>query len=167
MDIFFLTTFADIFLFPAFVDSFCFMFLIESIMTMCFHTGIISSCFIQAADFTVYWFRMFSLTRSIDCSWNICLLYGYTATNKHSWTIAVFHCKWPFSGGWNTIWSWCKINQFFLNWLYKPGDFLNKGFVYLALADPQKFFKQHLIKKEEQTSYSKIYSVHFGEVSTT
>ena len=35
-------------------------------------------------------------------------------------------------------------------------------FIYLALADPQKFFKKHLTKKEEHTSHSKIYSVHFG-----
>ena len=41
-----------------------------------------------------------------------------------------------------------------------------KRFIYLALADPQKVFKQHLIKKEEQTSYWKICSVHFDEVST-
>ena len=39
----------------------------------------------------------------------------------------------------------------------------NKGF----MPDPQKFFKQHLIKKEEEISYLKINSVHFGEVSTT
>ena len=44
--------------------------------------------------------------------------------------------------------------------------FLSKRFIYSALADAQKFFKQHLIKKEEQTSYVKIYSVHFGKVST-
>ena len=42
---------------------------------------------------------------------------------------------------------------------------IGKEFVYLALADPQKFFKQRLIKKEEQISYLKIYSVYFGEVS--
>ena len=33
------------------------------------------------------------------------------------------------------------------------------------LEDPQEFFKQYLIKNEEQTSYEKIYSMHFGEVS--
>ena len=36
----------------------------------------------------------------------------------------------------------------------------------LALADPQEFFKKHLIKNEEQPSFSKIYSAHFDEVST-
>ena len=48
----------------------------------------------------------------------------------------------------------------------RRGQLYYKGFIHLALADPQEFFKQHLIKKEEQPSYWKIYSVHFGEVST-
>ena len=36
----------------------------------------------------------------------------------------------------------------------------------LALAGPQEFFKQHLIKNEEHPFFWKIYSAHFGEVST-
>ena len=47
-----------------------------------------------------------------------------------------------------------------------PIKVILKGFIYLAMADPQEFFKQHLIKKEKQTPYRKIYSVHCGEVST-
>ena len=35
------------------------------------------------------------------------------------------------------------------------------------MAGPQEIFKQHLIKNEEQPSFSKMYSAHFGEVSTT
>ena len=42
-----------------------------------------------------------------------------------------------------------------------------KGLINLAMADPQEIFKQHLIKKEEQPSFSKRYSAYFGEVSTT
>ena len=41
-----------------------------------------------------------------------------------------------------------------------------KGFIRLALGPPQDFFKQHLIKNEEQPSFWKIYSAHFGKVST-
>ena len=37
----------------------------------------------------------------------------------------------------------------------------------LATAGPQEIFKQHLIKKEEQPSFSKRYSAYFGEVTTT
>ena len=32
---------------------------------------------------------------------------------------------------------------------------LFKGLIYLALADPQEFFKQHLIKNEKQKSFGK------------
>ena len=39
-----------------------------------------------------------------------------------------------------------------------------KGLIYLALGEPQEFFKQHLIKNEEQLLCWKIYSVHFGGV---
>ena len=35
------------------------------------------------------------------------------------------------------------------------------------MAGPQEIFKQHLIKNEEQPSFSKRYSAHFGAVSTT
>lgn len=42
---------------------------------------------------------------------------------------------------------------------------LIKGLIYLALADPQEFFQQHLMKKEEQPSFGERYSVHFGEES--
>jgi hypothetical protein len=45
-------------------------------------------------------------------------------------------------------------------------DQLTKGLIYLALADPQEFFKQHLIKNEEQPYFGKLNSVHFGGVST-
>ena len=41
-----------------------------------------------------------------------------------------------------------------------------KGLINLAMAGPQEIFKQHLIKNEEQPSFSKRYSAHFGEVST-
>ena len=41
-----------------------------------------------------------------------------------------------------------------------------KGLINLAMVGPQEIFKQHLIKKEEQPFFSKIYSAHFGEVST-
>ena len=41
-----------------------------------------------------------------------------------------------------------------------------KGPINLVVADPQEFFKQHLIKNEEQPSFSKRYSAHFGKVST-
>ena len=36
----------------------------------------------------------------------------------------------------------------------------------IGVLDLALFFKQYLVKKEEQTSYSKRYSVHFGQVST-
>ena len=39
---------------------------------------------------------------------------------------------------------------------------VHKGCINLVLADPQEFFKQHLIKKEEQTSYSKNVLALFG-----
>ena len=42
---------------------------------------------------------------------------------------------------------------------------LMKGLIYLVLTDPQEFFQQHLIKKEEQPSFEKRYSMHFGEES--
>ena len=42
----------------------------------------------------------------------------------------------------------------------------NKGLIYLALADPQESFKKPLFKNEEQPSFWKRYSAHFGEVST-
>ena len=41
-----------------------------------------------------------------------------------------------------------------------------KGLINLAVAYPWEFLKQHLIKNEEQSSFLKRYSVHFGEVST-
>ena len=59
-----------------------------------------------------------------------------------------------------------KINIIRENFDMNRNGEVPKGFIYLALADPQKIFKQHLIKKEEQISYSKIHSVHFGEAST-
>ena len=40
-----------------------------------------------------------------------------------------------------------------------------KGLIYLALSDPQELFQQHLMIKEEQPSFGKRYSVHFGEES--
>ena len=40
-----------------------------------------------------------------------------------------------------------------------------KGLIYLALADPQEFFKQYLTGNEEQSSIGKRYSVHFSEES--
>jgi len=43
---------------------------------------------------------------------------------------------------------------------------MKKGLINLAVASPQKFFKQHLIKNEEQPFFLKIYSAHFDEVST-
>ena len=45
--------------------------------------------------------------------------------------------------------------------------FQDKELINLALADPHEIFKQHLIKNEEQSSFWKRYSAHFGEVSTT
>jgi len=42
---------------------------------------------------------------------------------------------------------------------------MNKGLINLAVASPQEFFKQHLIKNEEQPFFSNRYSAHFGEVS--
>ena len=44
------------------------------------------------------------------------------------------------------------------NW--PPGRLFFKGLISLVMTDPQ-----HLIKKEEQPSFSKIYSAHFGEAS--
>ena len=41
-----------------------------------------------------------------------------------------------------------------------------KGLINLAVAYPWDFLKQHLIKNEEQPSFSKIYAAQFGEVST-
>ena len=41
-----------------------------------------------------------------------------------------------------------------------------KGLINLAVAGPRMFFKQHLIKNEEQTSDWKRYSACFGVVST-
>ena len=43
---------------------------------------------------------------------------------------------------------------------------LRKELIYLELADLQEFLKKPLIKNEEQPSFWKIYSAHFGEVST-
>ena len=42
----------------------------------------------------------------------------------------------------------------------------DKGLIKLAVAGSQEIFKQHLIEKEEQPLFSKIYSAHFGAVST-
>ena len=36
----------------------------------------------------------------------------------------------------------------------------------LSVASPQEILKKYLIKNEEQSSFSKRYSTHFGEVST-
>lgn len=45
---------------------------------------------------------------------------------------------------------------------------LGKGFIYVALAEPQEFFKEHLIKKKNRHHVGKyVHSVHFGEVSTS
>ena len=41
-----------------------------------------------------------------------------------------------------------------------------KGLISLSVAGPQEIFKKNLIKEDEQPSFSKIYSAHFGEVST-
>ena len=41
-----------------------------------------------------------------------------------------------------------------------------KGLISLAVAGPREIFKKHLIEKEEQPSFSKRNSTHFGEVST-
>ena len=49
--------------------------------------------------------------------------------------------------------------KFFEKFFYNPPKDL-------AIADPQDICKQNLIKKEEQPFFSKIYSAHFGEVST-
>ena len=43
----------------------------------------------------------------------------------------------------------------------------DKVLINLAVSGPQEFFKQHLIKNEEQPSFSKRCSAHFGAVSTT
>ena len=48
----------------------------------------------------------------------------------------------------------------------RPCFHCSKGLIWLALTDPQEFPLQHLIKKEEQPSYWKRYSVYFGEVSS-
>ena len=58
------------------------------------------------------------------------------------------------------------MNSIFASCIHYMIDF-NKGLINLAVADPQEFFKQHLIKNEEQPSNGKIYSVHFGVVSAT
>ena len=42
---------------------------------------------------------------------------------------------------------------------------LIKGLIKLAVTGPQEFFKQHLIKNEEQPSFLKRYSAHFGAIS--
>jgi len=47
----------------------------------------------------------------------------------------------------------------------QPIDY-SKGPINLALTDLQELFKQHLIKREEQLLYWKIYSTYFGEVAT-
>ena len=47
----------------------------------------------------------------------------------------------------------------------KSFRYFSKELIYLALADPQEFFKKPLIKNEEQPSFWKRYSAHFGEVS--
>ena len=42
---------------------------------------------------------------------------------------------------------------------------LLKELISLVMADPWEFFKQHLIQNEEQPSFLKGYSTHFGKVS--
>ena len=43
---------------------------------------------------------------------------------------------------------------------------LNDYLFNLAVAGTQEIFEQHLVKNEEQLSFSKRYSAHFGEVSS-
>ena len=50
--------------------------------------------------------------------------------------------------------------------LFKLILYLLKELINLAMAGPQEIFKKHLIKNEEQPFFSKIYSAHFGTVST-
>ena len=56
---------------------------------------------------------------------------------------------------------WEKLRIYTETWKYP----LRKGLIYLALADPQEFFQQHLMKNEEQPSFGKRYSMYFGEES--
>ena len=58
-----------------------------------------------------------------------------------------------------------RLFKFSLAWPRVRWKKANKGLIYLALVDPQEFFQQHLMKKEEQPSFGKRYSVHFGEES--
>jgi len=48
-----------------------------------------------------------------------------------------------------------------------PKTHIRKGLINLAMAGHQEIFKQHLMKNEEHTSFSKRYSAHFGAISTT
>ena len=50
--------------------------------------------------------------------------------------------------------------------IFRLVDDTLKEVISLAVAGPQEFFKQHLIKNEEQPSFSNRYSTHFGQVST-
>ena len=54
------------------------------------------------------------------------------------------------------------INKFNLKYQLR----CQKGLIKSAVAGPREFFKQHLIKNEEQPFFSKRYSAHFGELST-
>ena len=47
-----------------------------------------------------------------------------------------------------------------------PQIHIRKGLINLAMAGPQEIFEKHLITNEEQPSFSKTYSAHFGGVST-
>ena len=53
-------------------------------------------------------------------------------------------------------------HEFFIQ-IYGTGFY--KGLIKVAMAGPQEIFKQHLIKNEEQPSFLKRYSSHFGEIS--
>ena len=74
--------------------------------------------------------------------------------------------------------SQCYVNEFFVSILsqysWNKKDFFHifekpkqeKGVINLAVAGPQEFFKQHLIKNEKQLPLLKRYFAHFGKVST-
>ena len=44
-------------------------------------------------------------------------------------------------------------------------EFYCKG-LYIALADPQEFLKEHMMENNETPSFAKRCFVHFAEIST-
>ena len=68
-----------------------------------------------------------------------------------------------------TIWNYFSLNmtnQFSSIFTFLYIQKRNKGLINVVVAGPQDILKQHLIINEEQPSFSKSYTAHFGEVST-